>query len=1493
MVSALCDYRITLRISRLSLLRALWTLSSLRTPITLAFAQSESMSGSSHYSRHRPLTTSEEHNNNLLLDELSYLMAVDARNTATSVDQRLRALSTRATDLVRLMYNSGSSAYNTVNLLLTCARAVQQIGSRASARVYQRLVSHVLLHLRHHQSHIHVSQLSALLHAELSFTPSQHILLESILETHISQIMLPTNLVTLLRGLLSYTSKHATFDLRLDKCIQLVLYILQNPPDDVLSDAIAAIELSLHDSFHNLFPRFVRAFSALVRPDQSNLQIGGLSLRITSAHVTILFALLNVSRDEFVQAEFTSSLDAIFASSVAFDTSLLPSSASAGAPSVMTARKVVIANCLRHPAVQVRSDVVLQYLQSLLLRQDNSDLVVLDALYEAFASIPACRPSLLQTMFATLVDKYSPVNVLKAYAYVFETLAESSHLSFAFAECKDILSEGLQQMAYVPPVISTRVISSFVTVSVGIPSLVDPTLVFLRKLAASRAHTHQRVACAGFISILGHTHATPDAVTEACDNLAVIIDVARMPVRTSAIVRLLRFISERRSHYNRVSPLVQRAIEHLCPSQESNLVETGIPSEGRDDSVSEISLIVFFNKEVDKIYLKTPVPHLLRLCLLVHSQCREASDLLKSYICYLGNWRGALLDAVSASKTDIPVAARIFLLCALLQSICLSQGRTGSSEHFPIVTENHWKIYGVALVVRDSFKTREGTAKRNNVVSSSKLPELPRLEEITAREGVAARVESERLEDVGADDNVSLQVWVRALEHVDRFDGTGVFGRVVQSELLEGARSALEDAFNVSCIDKTIEPDIAVWCKPLLECICRAFVRSSPWEREMITEGRSSTPAVHTPEEDALSSSANTMITMSDSQVSFANGDRQFATDPCHLSDVRFLNELHLENEDVKRALSIKRLSKLDNAARISVRELCLKIVCLLIKKGVVEDAWSFVGRLCEGCLSQFVCESEQGSVSDLEKRDTSSPVEEDCVRAVKAVTKLFQHEFSCSLTVGLTSLYLGLIEVLLEQLVECGQNNDDVKSQVSTTIFSILREYSVQHLILMRHMVKVLLKALNLDEGIAFGIGLLEWLGSHTSLVDSRYCGVDDVEDNRWGKFDPDILEEFIQSNEFDVSSEEKDACVTGSISTEGRGAANSNEEGRNQGLLEMTGDKNESMNIIRSLCFNETTEGAVTSICCVFTLFSDVISRTFKFLKGDNSDPACHISKLAQVQKVAEGLSIFVKGQFIAGCVGENGRLEKLQSSVSVHPPLVQHRKRKRKLLSWPSDLEKKFGIVVFGLMDVLDIELRALAKELGSESGWSLEKLNSVASSCIHVVRVLYEETNTLAVIERISGELSLRWSAQERVEYAASLFVRRWMAWDKKKDAAASLDRRRRNLKGQSSSESRDEVRTLASLVKKLLGDAGNESNSKKQRRGWWGQHQERPMAGISNDETDISIGENYVGTRFMRVNKRNRIRSRNSYIDKVMLEDRERESFADLEDFVVEMGDDIT
>lgn len=1491
MINALCDRYITLRTSRLTLLRALWICSSLRTPITLAFAKRKYFRASPNEDANQLTSfTQDEHTTAILLEELSYLMALDARNTSTPVDQRLRALSTRSTALVQLMRDTPSTATDAIGLLVTCTKAIVQIGSSASMRVYERLLTHILLHLQRHQVQVHVSQLSVILHSELAFTPAQHFILGSIVENFVSKPLPPKLVVPFLRALVSNVVAQTCSNSYSNRLMYVILFVLRDSSDAILSDCVAVIEHFLHESSRSLFSHFVCAFSSLVR-NSKPLSVGNAVLRVTSAHVTLLFALVNASREHNMRNIFISCLNTIMASPVSFDVSLLPSSASMGPPSPQFIRKAVITSCLQHSVTQVRSDVVLQYFQSLLWRS-RLTAAASDALFEAFTLIPSCRVSLLRTMFVALFEKHTPSSVLDAYATLLEAFASSCRVAFALTECKDIFSEGLQQLLHVPPVVATRVVPAFVSIVLNIPSLVDPILVFLRKLVASRAHTHQRTACAGFVAVLEHNRATPNVVADACDNLAVLVNISRMSVRNSAIARLLRTISVHNLSLDRIRPLVQHVITFLHPLQ--NFTSTGTTETVPDCFVNEIQLDLnaMIVEKDGEFVVRHPVALLLRFCILVQSQFAEARKLLEIYYTYLGRWDGGLLDAVTRSRGDAPIDLRLSLLCSLLKEVCMFP--QDIADLTLDSTTRHFQIYGTALIIRDSLKTKEGMAKA--LTSFEGITETSGPDSLTAREGVASRIESEHFKDLGGVETIPLGIWTKFLQSVNSAGNSGVLMQTVLSEIFDKVRSELE-----TCSELSTANDRPNWCNSLLENLSRTFSQSSPWAYNLEPKQGSEVTQNEGVESDARASSCSTIVTSKKSQSS--SESTPSSHDQEGNEDDDFLRELKLENEEVAKLLRPNRIPKLVNAARMSIRESCLKILHLLIGNGVVGVIWEYVIGLCEGCLSK------SGSVPTLKcftaDDSPSFNVEDNCHGAMQAVTRMFRKEFSHGMTVNLTSLYLGLMDVLLEKLPANVGNSGAAKKEVYSTILDILREFSVQHIALLRQMIKVLLKALDIEESIRFGKHLLQWLGNHSALVDSQYCKADDIQDVSVGvmEFDRDIFEDAVRMD-YDVLSDGDGGDDGPSLAISqlnGESIVKDKERGSDDlGPESCLGNEDGNMSVMRSLCLNETAEGAVASICCVFTLFTDVSMNVTKILKSNyNEQDLGSQCAVAHVQEIAKGFSVFIGGEFVESCLGcrevkedaSNGSL----AITSNGKKIASKRKRRKRSLEWPVDLEKKFSGVVFALMDALDILLRTISKELGNESTLSSQNVSDMGLSCTAIVRVLYEETNTLEVMGYMGEDSGLRWSVQERVEYAAMLFEKRWHAWKSKRKRIEPNSTPRSNAM-RSDLNADNVINNLAQLVVRLLCDRGDNSTSKSNiQTGWWKQPRKKARPANADANGDANIGDDHkdIGLNFVRERKRNRIRSRNNYIDKVILEDREYESFADLEDFVVDMGVNIT
>lgn len=110
--------------------------------------------------------------------------------------------------------------------------------------------------------------------------------------------------------------------------------------------------------------------------------------------------------------------------------------------------------------------------------------------------------------------------------------------------------------------------------------------------------------------------------------------------------------------------------------------------------------------------------------------------------------------------------------------------------------------------------------------------------------------------------------------------------------------------------------------------------------------------------------------------------------------------------------------------------------------------------------------------------------------------------------------------------------------------------------------------------------------------------------------------------------------------------------------------------------------------------------------------------------------------------------------------------------------------------------------------------------------------------------------------------------------------ASVTKRRRMewLKKHSSSSS------------STLTSANNNTNTKSSISSWSTKSFMKSNEDGKDDEDDIEEDENLM---FLKISKKHRVRSRNAWVDQYMQEDKEQESYADLEGFLADMNEDLT
>lgn len=1486
----------------LVLIRALWTAPSLRNAILVAFAELAAARNSDNL-----LFDDDNHIDRQLLDEIGFLIAGDARDESKSLDQRLLVVSRTATAICKKMAVK-TSPYHTA-LLTFAANAAAVIATAPAFQMQNSIIAYLLLDLQAlPDAHLDVRAITAVLRSELVLKDFHHTILLKVIERYALSTCRHTAVVPLCRALLTYVTTTCPKS-SVERFLLIILHLLPKANEDVLTDLLVVLEIFVLDH-PDMLPYFVRVFSQLVEAAPSHpLSIrGDYPIRASSAHIVVLFALVNVASKDTIRIALQTVLERLLTDDVMFDMSNMPSSASTPVDPA-SCKHAAYTACIKHPAMAHRCDVVLQFFEIIMWRSNVLRKYAIDFFFEAFVSIPNSRGNIVTRIFTCLVEVEASPSVISAFATLFEKLTASKHTVFGLVHCKSILSQAVQSLSFIPVAIAVRVVPAFVSVACLIPSLISPVLIFLRKYSASRAQAHQRIASAGYVSVLLHDRVSDEIVKETCDILAVTLDIAQLPVRCSLLRRLLHATTRRQFPFHRVKCLNERVMNRLLLDHQAQVLN------GEDEGntvASSVDLTAFFIEVDGELDIRDPVPLLLRYCAAVRHDCPEANVIFSRFLVYVGDVNGGIADALSSTKSRASILSRISLLCSIIQTICCLPDTSGmgastssaSTSLMTCISQKMLYIYGVSLVVRDFLQRRDNGAGGLGLVDGScwEFGRSARKVRLTAREAKHLRNDNERVVEDESIAEIPMHLWIFAIQRVDRMGGQGVLLQTVRSELMDRARCALE---RISDDDTRTGNSNSCegleWRGALLGSVSEAFVKTCPWgepEEGGTLEGWDACKAGNDLTKDGSGDgempacSMSTAVTMNESQCSgekdTIDGEAAISisrnkSTACGevvtmMNDIEFMKSLQVDNIEVSKAMCPTQIHKLQESVRLSVRESCLKILLMLLSKRMIDNEWQFLLSLFRRCVQNSGNEPNLESEKEKVGSNSSTVMKEpDCIVVIKAVAKIFRLEFARSMSVKLTVCYLELMYFLLERIDDEGQAGTElVKKEISSTLMGILREYSVQNSSLLRQMVQVLLISFGEIPRLEFGVRVLDWLGNHAILFDSKYSGSDDDEPYKRHchipGFDDDILAEAlllegeIQLDDEDVDqnsnnggdednglNEIGDNGNDAPVDSEGNGCTRSNSRVKEQVL-----------DPVRSLCLDETTEGSIGSICCVFSLFHNVVSKASRqinaWMRNDPNNNAMSDKSmqeaLTHINEVVKGMLAFVKGEFVKGSLagfstGNGGT-----------------RKRVRKSnLAWPMELERKVGTLILDLMNVVDVALRLLLSSISGEQRKGGHQA-SVLECCLQGLRMLYQEDNTMILLSCMQEEWSKRWTLDEQIENTATMLVKRW---------------NNHKPKDEKESESTDGFKIVIDLINRFIFYSSDKPATEKirQRDVLWRRLTDLDPGGKAEVDNRDDGGER----RALPVGKRHRnFRSRNAFIDQYLYG--EQESFVDLEGFVV-------
>lgn len=1546
-----------------SLLRALWTHPPLRSQVMVQLVVASPTASS---------------NTVLLLDELGLLLAADARDHTKPVDQRLHALSQHALAVCTTQQKLTNVSHLLVPVLVLCARAASVVTSTSARRLHASLISYAILVMRSSRfsdDAFHTPALISLLEAELNLSLTQQTALLSLLENAALACAPHSTVISLVRAALSYMTFVRTHYHNRDRHVEMisnrislvVLLLLRrvsssssspsNGNGTVAHDLLVTIEIFIHDHACILSP-IVRALSALTLSSPSKpLRIGQFSQTICTAHLVLLFSILETIDDDSVRDIVSSILETILQSNeLCFDRSQVASSSSSSSSSRSITdswRYTALRKCVCDYAMQTRSAALLRFFEGLMWHNQSPSLRkwAFYALCESFAYIPSCREILLRSIFSCLTDIHSNSSSLetkRSYAQLFLFLVEdTTRTSFAFVDCQHILVEALQSFTFMPTSLACMIIPSFISIAFHVPVLFDPLLIFLRKVSSSRAQAHQHIASAGFISIVSHQNLSTSVADETTAALARMIDIAHPMVRSLLVLRLVQAISNQHFPFNRIDLLSERIANRLC-------VNHLIQSPRRQHKFIDLS--AFFTLEDQKYFFRDPIALLLRFCALVRNRSPATENVYQNFVSYVKDEQGAIMDACATDKSDTPVLARVILLCSLLQTIFLYSLEPQNDKILNHDTSTHLRIYGIALVIRDYLLNREGYSLTNVVDPSGGLAcsehGLAKDDPVlTAREGISTRNETMRIEktDLKA---IPMNLVVRTLTWLNSLGYSNVFTQMVKLEFAHLALAELSRICSQSLSPSTLLTQPAedqdsissassntcfAWSKELITCIQTMFKLTCPWTGTEVDDNNGNMKESTDDEDDTSLNSvpqANVAsISHEESDSTITDSSSTLPTDVCGGSTdadephQMLIKRLCERNDKIKNALQENRFGKMYESARISVRESSMKMILLSLSNRKIDNEWDFVRSLCTQCLSSI---SRSPSAMSGNNNYTE-------VKAIKALTELFRTEFASSMSVGLTSSYLELVSLLLDRIQELNEKKmtkkvDEMKKEIGSLIMFILKEYSIRHVGLLRQMVRIILRALDEKQAVLFGDVVLNWLGNHAVLVGSPYSGADDVRNTHLAShndecFDDDIVEEALlieQELGMDNDDEASDECYEGNNNgingdVEGstdKGLSNKKQQNGENGENKSTCDPKHLVEsgAVRSLCLSETADGAVASICCVLSQFTEIIQQASRLLRQvlrnerlgtinmvnakHSASSCCH-----NVGEVIQGIVDFVRSEFVSTCFDDDdkptysGKQDKLNTA---------KRRRRHIRLAWPTDLQRKFSQLLASLTDLVDVQLRILHRIISHNPKANDKDSKGIAVVCAKAIRAIYEEPHSIAILQSMPEEMNKRLTVDERVENASTTLVSKW---ERIKSERVNPEPKSKLKDEQSKQSFIDDV---VNIAKPLFSKGLGQTSIKKGRTEWWKKHmttEENASKGTKRkrdgalktdkpDEEDLqSVDENDGDSNddevihAFRTNKKQRLRSRNEWIDQYIFKDKEQESYVDLENFVVQIHED--
>lgn len=1172
--------------------------------------------------------------------------------------------------------------------------------------------------------------------------------------------------------------------------------------------------------------RIVSAVSAFLKGEELFDDLDCARVRFGVPHVALLYFLLGTTGCEKVRGEVAELLSfVVLGDDVPFDMTSIPSS-SANAGNVDMYRETVLVNGMKTPAVAAQGEAIATFFEELVWsRSKDAQRWGSRLLLELFVLLPNSRRKVLESMVIAMAGIKVAPSVSAHFCELLERICFSNGATFLLREHCPVLEDILDNIGFVSVKFDCRLVAAITRFSIMVPHLKDKIFLFLQKVSGSRSWKLQRVACAGFLTFIEHDVGSAETRDGACTTLGHMVNLVDVPVRAYLVSQLTTTIRRNPESWTRFESLIDIVLKRVLVLERHPEGDVRLT---RNTTKAARGPASFDLAKGFELVGGEFIPRDdFRTMLHFCLQLRSQNGSCNLFLRRLMSYLGdqQTLHAPCETNEFQPTPLTRFKeLCNLYETVHCLQLEGLSSSHTV--------CYAICLLVRELLISKErklhNSGDRVSTRVSKAKDQDARLASVTCCE--ATVTERFGIGDSSEYVSFSAQNYLEVLQHIHDLDGIdNVCKMVVQREVMGHMLSELRTAVKEDAKSVANSTNISQLLIITRDC----FASTCPW---ILTR-----PA--NVENPADSSNDSNRTSLSDDRSEEAEGI-QATQKPGPISAMgsnasATLGMIHLPNKDIQVALESANTENLTKDIPFTLRQLSMQVLITLLTGNVVLDQWHslhvVLGEVHPNDDHQCDHGSQSGTnaVSTRRKsREDSSQREKSCRKAALTVLgKVFCLEFQHSLSIALSVSYIDLLDHLLA-LDQSEKRDREVQKVVISTIMKLLRDYSVSNQQVLRKMLNLLMRAFDAIEGVEFCTTIFQWLGQHPCLLSSKHAMHAEDKGAQIGveDFDIDILREAI---DMDTArrSDEADCSPRTSL---GENVPDAQELSSTDSATDFfDGNVMTSLNTTsRAKTHNSEpvrsmclNESEETGFLAVLCMLNHLLSLAKRTIGQLRQYGKDIYIEVPSAEDILKGVTTSLK-QLFQTPFGE----------------MTSPRHSKM-----PLNIRKKVGTLLLTLTDIFEVQMRCDVKAL-QRLGKGIPSASCTLFGSKDVLELLVEEDSAEHLLNSLkdwdygsrSGYL------QERLDSTATAFL----------------------VCTKSSSSAR--VREFRALLQTRLA-----------KRNIARKAQEK----LNEREWDPMDSKNAFGSR---PNKKQRIRSRNSYVDGCLQQEKGNDNFADLEEFIVPM-----